>query len=194
LFKPKSYSFASNRFKTRAIKDKEIAVKELNALKLKLIEDESRLADYMNRNNASNCSNYQKELTKLRRAKEATETEIKKKQNDIEKKTESVNKPKTLEFIFGINLNNRMADGLFLYNCNRLILMFEHTKLQKVDYDYRGIVGIVNIPYLILEPTHNKQQFQDSNELKQLIGSMTDHMEHYLVEIGELVQAPDSID
>ena len=33
--------------------------------------------------------------------------------------------PKLLNFIFGLNLENRGHDGVFVYNCSRLIKMFE---------------------------------------------------------------------
>ena len=33
--------------------------------------------------------------------------------------------PKLLNFIFGINLENRAHDGVFVYNCSRLIKMYE---------------------------------------------------------------------
>ena len=36
----------------------------------------------------------------------------------------SLRDPKTLNFIFGININNRAQDGMFIYNCSRLIKMF----------------------------------------------------------------------
>ena len=39
-----------------------------------------------------------------------------------------------------------------------------------------GIVGIVDVPYLVLEPTHNKQDFADQKEYKHLLRSMSDHM------------------
>lgn len=90
-----------------------------------------------------------------------------------------MNGPKELNFVFGINIHNRDADGLFIYNCNRLIIMFEHTKIQKKNSEYRGIVGIVNVPYLVSQPTHNKQQFADGNEQRQLINALGEYMDHY---------------
>ena len=39
--------------------------------------------------------------------------------------------------------------------------MYEHAKPQLRNKDYRGIIGIVDVPFLILEPTHNKQSFAD---------------------------------
>ena len=42
----------------------------------------------------------------------------------VRKKTE-MNTTKTLTFIFGFNISNRTADGVFVYNCGRLIRMYE---------------------------------------------------------------------
>lgn len=42
-----------------------------------------------------------------------------------------------------------------------------------------GLVGIVDVPYLVLEPTHNKQDFADQKEYKHLLKSMSDHMLQY---------------
>ena len=33
--------------------------------------------------------------------------------------------PKTLNLIFGINIDQRSHDGVFVYNCSRLIKMYE---------------------------------------------------------------------
>ena len=42
-----------------------------------------------------------------------------------------------------------------------------------------GLVGVVDVPYLVLEPTHNKQDFADHKEYKHLLKSMADHMLQY---------------
>ena len=52
-------------------------------------------------------------------------------------------------------------------------------------YLLRGIVGIVNVPHLVLEPTHNKQSFAEKNEQQMLINAMSDHMEQYLVDCDD---------
>jgi len=72
-----------------------------------------------------------------------------------------LNGTKTINFTFGLNIHNKYADGLFYYNSNRLIIMYEHAKPQMKSKDYQGIIGIVDVPFLILEPTHNKQSFAD---------------------------------
>lgn len=84
--------------------------------------------------------------------------------------------------MFGINVNNRAADGLFIYNCNRLILMYQHTKQQSKGTAFRGIVGVVEVPRLVLEPTHNKQSFIDLREQNILINELGNYMENYYLK------------
>lgn len=58
--------------------------------------------------------------------------------------------PKQFEFTFGLNLENRDANGFFIYNSNRLILMYERSRQQQRNSpEYRGIVGVVNVPYYV---------------------------------------------
>jgi len=47
--------------------------------------------------------------------------------------------------------------------------------------------GVVDVPYLVLEPTHNKQDFADAKEYRHLQQAMGDHMVQYWrdLEIGE---------
>lgn len=37
----------------------------------------------------------------------------------------ALKEPKTLNLIFGINIDQRSHDGVFVYNCSRLIKMYE---------------------------------------------------------------------
>ena len=42
----------------------------------------------------------------------------------------SLREPKSLKFIFGMNLENRNQDGMFVYNCSRLIKMYQRVGPQ----------------------------------------------------------------
>ena len=117
------------------------------------------------------------------REKEDADSDVKKLQLNLDRITKNFNEPKTLEFIFGVNVFNRAADGLFVYNSHRLILMYEHTKQQTKSNDFRGIVGIVDVPRMVLEPAHNKQHFMDKREEQSLIAELGNYMEHYLKEL-----------
>jgi len=42
----------------------------------------------------------------------------------------------------------------------------------------------VDVPYLVLEPTHNKQDFADAKEYRLLLQAMGEHMLQYWKDIG----------
>jgi hypothetical protein len=60
--------------------------------------------------------------------------------------------------------------------------MFERTK--KNLSEYRGIVAMVNVPYFVSKPTHNKQQFADSSEQRNLISALSEYMDGYYRELN----------
>ncbi|CAL1537692.1 unnamed protein product, partial [Lymnaea stagnalis] len=43
---------------------------------------------------------------------------------------------------------------------------------------------IVDVPYLVLEPTHNKQDFADAKEYRHLMRAMGEHMIQYWKDVG----------
>ena len=51
-----------------------------------------------------------------------------------------------------------------------------------------GVVGIVDVPYLVLEPTHNKQDFADAKEYRHLQRAMGEHMVQYWKDLGIATQ------
>lgn len=52
-----------------------------------------------------------------------------------------------------------------------------------------GVVGVVDVPYLVIEPTHNKQDFADAKEYRHLLKSMGEHLAQYWKDtnIGEFL-------
>ena len=44
--------------------------------------------------------------------------------------------------------------------------------------------GFVDVPYLVLEPTHNKQDFADAKEYRHLLTAMGEHMLQYWKDIN----------
>lgn len=51
------------------------------------------------------------------------EADVKKRIKDS--KQRALKEPKELNFIFGVNIEQRELDGMFIYNCSRLIKMYE---------------------------------------------------------------------
>lgn len=51
------------------------------------------------------------------------------------------------------------------------------------------MVGVVDAPYVILEPTHNKQDFADSKEYRHLLKCMGEYLAQYWKDsnIGEFL-------
>lgn len=46
------------------------------------------------------------------------------------------------------------------------------------------VSGIVDVPYLVLEPTHNKQDFADAKEYRHLMKAMAEHMIQYWKDVA----------
>uniref|UniRef100_A0A4W3K8N4 CW-type domain-containing protein n=1 Tax=Callorhinchus milii TaxID=7868 RepID=A0A4W3K8N4_CALMI len=83
--------------------------------------------------------------------------------------------PHKLCFIFGVNIQKRNMDGMFVYNSNRLIKMYERTG---------GILGIIHVPYGMMEPTHNKQDFANAKEYNNLLKVMDKFLLQYWKDLG----------
>ncbi|KAL0155398.1 hypothetical protein M9458_049661, partial [Cirrhinus mrigala] len=97
----------------------------------------------------------------------------------------ALKEPKELNFIFGVNIERRDQDGMFVYNCSRLIKMYEKTGPQlEGGMACGGVVGVVDVPYLVLEPTHNKQDFADAKEYRHLLRAMGEYLAQYWKDIG----------
>lgn len=48
----------------------------------------------------------------------------------------------------------------------------------------RGVIGVVDIPSIVLEPTHNKQSFADEKEYHFLLKNMGEYMRQYWTDAG----------
>ncbi len=73
------------------------------------------------------------------------------KQNIVARKQKALKEPKTITFYFGMNVVNRACDGMFVYNCSRLIKMYQRIGPQQdSSMMCRGVVGIVDVPYMVL--------------------------------------------
>ena len=60
--------------------------------------------------------------------------------------------------------------------------MFEIGRTKFIDGSL--FTGIVDVPYLVLEPTHNKQDFADAKEYRHLLRAMGEHMSQYWRDLG----------
>lgn len=179
LFKPKSYTFTSNRFKKRSEFEAEQAERIAKDAEEKAKELQTQSRETNAKNKQTTAEGRQAIAKAAAKAEEARfDANLKKKVAEAKRK--SAKEPKTLTFTFGFNISKRRCDGIFIYNCNRLIKMYQKVGAQlEVGNKCAGLVGIVDVPYLVLEPTHNKQDFADQKEYKHLLRSMSDHMMQY---------------
>ena len=185
LYKPKMYKYSSNRFKTRAEMDVTKSKEDAKNAEHRAKEAESKTKHIESKQGGSISKEQRAELRKAQQYAAELRRDAKLKKELSERKEKSLKDPKTLQFIFGVNLENRIHDGVFVYNCSRLIKMYEKVGPQTDGGVFcSGIMGIVDIPYLVLEPTHNKQDFADNREYRHMLKAMGEHMEQYWKDIG----------
>uniref|UniRef100_A0A1A8RMR5 Bromodomain-containing protein 8 n=1 Tax=Nothobranchius rachovii TaxID=451742 RepID=A0A1A8RMR5_9TELE len=180
LYKPRVYKYTSTRFKTRAEQEvkkadhlSKIAEEKAREAESKRVAMEARLGDDLSKESRTILRKVQDSAMMLRR-----DADIRKR--NLEAKQKALKEPKDLSFIFGVNIEQRDLDGMFVYNCSRLIKMYEKTGPQlEGGMACGGVVGVVDVPYLILEPTHNKQDFADAKEYRHLLKAMGEHLAQY---------------
>ncbi|NWS68902.1 MORC2 protein, partial [Crotophaga sulcirostris] len=185
LYKPRMYKYMSSRFKTRAeqeVKKAEhiarIAEEKAHEAESKARALELRLGGDLTRESRVMLRQAQNSAITLRR-----EADVKKRIKDA--KQRALKEPKELNFIFGVNIEHRELDGMFIYNCNRLIKMYEKVGPQlEGGMACGGVVGVVDVPYLVLEPTHNKQDFADAKEYRHLLKAMGEHLTQYWKDVA----------
>lgn len=185
LYKPRMYKYTSSRFKTRAEQEVKKAEHVARIAEDKAREAESkaralelRLGGDLTRDSRVMLRQVQNAAITLRR-----EADVKKRIKDA--KQRALKEPKELNFVFGVNIEHRDLDGMFIYNCSRLIKMYEKVGPQlEGGMACGGVVGVVDVPYLVLEPTHNKQDFADAKEYRHLLRAMGDHLAQYWKDIA----------
>ncbi|NXV08006.1 MORC2 protein, partial [Cettia cetti] len=185
LYKPRMYKYTSNRFKTRAEQEVKKAEHMAKIAEEKAREAESkaralelRLGGDLTRESRVTLRQVQNSAITMRR-----EADVKKRIKDA--KQRALKEPKELNFIFGVNIEQRELDGMFVYNCSRLIKMYEKVGPQlEGGMACGGVVGVVDVPYLVLEPTHNKQDFADAKEYRHLLKAMGEHLAQYWKDVA----------
>ncbi|XP_063082011.1 ATPase MORC2 isoform X2 [Cavia porcellus] len=185
LYKPRMYKYTSSRFKTRAeqeVKKAEhvarIAEEKAREAETKARTLEVRLGGDLTRDSRVMLRQVQNTAITLRR-----EADVKKRIKEA--KQRALKEPKELNFVFGVNIEHRDLDGMFIYNCSRLIKMYEKVGPQlEGGMACGGVVGVVDVPYLVLEPTHNKQDFADAKEYRHLLRAMGEHLAQYWKDIA----------
>uniref|UniRef100_A0A8D0KPF5 MORC family CW-type zinc finger 3 n=1 Tax=Salvator merianae TaxID=96440 RepID=A0A8D0KPF5_SALMN len=90
--------------------------------------------------------------------------------------------PKTVRITFGFNCRNKDHYGMMMYHRNRLIKAYERVGYQlKANNMGVGVVGIIECNFL--KPTHNKQDFDYTNEYRLTIQALGDKLNDYWNEM-----------
>ncbi|XP_060688787.1 ATPase MORC2-like [Hemiscyllium ocellatum] len=180
LYRPRKYIYLAKGFKVRAlreVKDAEHAVKiaeeHTHEARFKVKELEKSCDDNMK----AKLANAHHKLSKSER-----DLDIKRKLH--QEKLRALKVPDKLTFIFGVNVEKRNLDGMFIYNNSRLIKMYKRIGVQLNHMACRGVVGVVDVPSVMMEPTHNKQDFADAKEYSSLLRIMGQFLYQYWKDLG----------
>ncbi|XP_036912757.1 MORC family CW-type zinc finger protein 1 [Sturnira hondurensis] len=104
----------------------------------------------------------------------------------LQEKRRELKKARTLSLFFGVNVENQSQAGMFIYSNNRLIKMHEKVgpQLKMKSLLGAGVVGIVNVPLEIMEPSHNKQEFLNVQEYNHLLKVLGRFLVQYCKDTG----------
>ncbi|XP_061215109.1 MORC family CW-type zinc finger protein 3 isoform X1 [Neopsephotus bourkii] len=89
---------------------------------------------------------------------------------------------RTVRITFGFNCRNKDHYGIMMYHKNRLIKAYERVGCQlKANNMGVGVVGIIECNFL--KPTHNKQDFDYTNEYRLTIAALGEKLNDYWNEM-----------
>ncbi|XP_074551533.1 MORC family CW-type zinc finger protein 3a isoform X2 [Halichoeres trimaculatus] len=99
------------------------------------------------------------------------------------------NKP--IPITFGYNTKSKEQYGVMMYHKNRLIKAYERVGCQlKANNKGVGVIGIIECGHF-LEPTHNKQSFNETDKYRKTITNLGIKLEEYWQEIRHKKQRED---
>ncbi|KAG8450172.1 hypothetical protein GDO86_002707, partial [Hymenochirus boettgeri] len=90
--------------------------------------------------------------------------------------------PKTIKITFGYNCRNKEHYGIMMYHKNRLIKAYVRVGCQlKANNMGVGVVGVIECNFL--KPTHNKQDFDYTNEYRLTLAAVGQKLNDYWNEM-----------
>uniref|UniRef100_H0WSM9 MORC family CW-type zinc finger protein 1 n=1 Tax=Otolemur garnettii TaxID=30611 RepID=H0WSM9_OTOGA len=175
LYRPRKYLYVTSSFKgvfRNEVKKAEEAVK-IAELVLKEAQIEENRSD-------ETSLPFAKDV--LQRALDDVEA----KHKHLKEKQRELKKARTLSVFFGVNIENRSQAGMFIYSNNRLIKMHEKVgpQLKLKSLLGAGVVGVINVPLEVMEPSHNKQEFLNVQEYNHLLKVMGQYLVQYCKDTG----------
>ncbi|XP_060226975.1 MORC family CW-type zinc finger protein 1 [Meriones unguiculatus] len=175
LYKPRKYEYTTSSFKGKfktEVKKAEEAVK-MAELTFKEVQVEVNQPDRIYLSSAKDL---------LQKALE----DVERKHKNLLQKQRALRKARTLSLFFGVHVEDQSQAGMFIYSNNRLIKMHEKVgpQLKMKSLLGAGVIGIVNIPLDIMEPSHNKQEFLNVHEYNNLLKVMGQYLVQYCKDTG----------
>ncbi|XP_054568068.1 MORC family CW-type zinc finger protein 1 [Eptesicus fuscus] len=176
LYRPRKYLYITSSFKgafKNEVKKAEEAVKIAE-----LVLKDARIR--ANQPDGTSLSSPTQDV--LQKALEDVEA----KHKILKEKRRELKTARTLSLFFGVNIEHRSHAGMFIYSNNRLIKMHEKVgpQLKLKSLLGAGVIGIVNIPLEIMEPSHNKQEFLNVQEYNHLLRVMGQFLVQYCKDTG----------
>lgn len=125
LYKPRQYQFKSTRFKNRSEEELKKYEQDLETLQERIREVDSQVHHLQQSISVPATMEERTKLRKVQMNAMNLKDMYKRLQNELTSKKNDMHQTRTLNFIFGLNIHNRLADGVFVYNAGRLIKMYE---------------------------------------------------------------------
>ncbi|XP_034371468.1 MORC family CW-type zinc finger protein 1 [Arvicanthis niloticus] len=174
LYKPRKYQYTTSSFKGKLKTEVKKAEEAVKIAELLLKEVQVKV------NQPYSISSSAKDV--LQKALEDVET----KHKNLRQKQRALRKARTLSLFFGVHIEDKRQAGMFIYSNNRLIKMYEKVgpQLKTKSLLGAGVIGIVNIPLEIMEPSHNKQEFLNVQEYNHLLKVMGQYLIQYCKDTG----------
>ncbi|XP_057553673.1 LOW QUALITY PROTEIN: MORC family CW-type zinc finger protein 1 [Hippopotamus amphibius kiboko] len=176
LYRPRKYLYVTSSFKGAFKNEVKKAEEAVNMAEFILKEAQIKV------NHCDRTSWSSPATDILQKALE----DVKAKQKTLQEKQRELKKARTLTLLFGVNIENLSQAGMFIYSNNRLIKMHEKVgpQLKLKSLLGAGVVGIVNVPLEIMEPSHNKQEFLNVQEYNHLLKVMGQYLVQYCKDTG----------
>ncbi|XP_076838789.1 MORC family CW-type zinc finger protein 3b isoform X2 [Brachyhypopomus gauderio] len=89
---------------------------------------------------------------------------------------------KRIRITFGFNTKSKEHCGIMMYHKNRLIKAYERVSCQrKAERKGIGVIGVIECNFL--QPTHNKQDFDDTDQYRKTMYNLSIKLEDFWNEI-----------
>ncbi|TKR75819.1 hypothetical protein L596_017058 [Steinernema carpocapsae] len=187
LYKPRTYDYRAKNLKAYAAKEVEMCEQRCRDLKDFLRMCRSNMGEFTRKHvNYMVDTSLRLEYRHLSAAEQSAKELLKAAEDKTKEAIKAKSCPKPISFYFGLNVLHRNQYGVLIYNNGRLITVYEKTACQndKNEMKYLGIVGIVDVPYSVLEPTHNKQSFANKRDFVAFMKAFNDHMVQYWMDLA----------